>query len=212
MHCAAVRSTGKEKMSKSLGNFVTIRDALKKYDGEVLRFYFLSSQYRRPLLYSEEALEEAQERLLKLYGALRGAKPGGAECEPAECEQHGRFLLAMSNDFDTVNAISAISDLSKELLQLQQGEESGEEYQAKARHLRAMGSVLGILQRDAEEVCRGSDDDLQAKVESLIQARADARQEKDFARADAIREELTSMGVVLEDGAGGTSWRIASMA
>ncbi|CAK9000894.1 unnamed protein product [Durusdinium trenchii] len=208
MHCAAVRSTGNEKMSKSLGNFVTIRDVLKKYDGEVVRFYLLSSQYRRPMLYSEEALAEAQDRLLKLYSSLRGA--GGCE-KPADCEQAQRFEAAMANDFDTVNAVAALIDLSKELLQLRQGDH-GAEFQGKARQLRNLGAVLGILQRNPEEVCKGPvDDGFEEKVESLIQARADARKAKDFGKADAIREELTSMGVIIEDGAQGTSWRVASL-
>lgn len=212
MHCAAVRSTGNEKMSKSLGNFVTIRDVLKQYDGEVVRFYLLSSQYRRPMMYSEEALEEAQERLLKLYSSLRGAAGAQTESPDPECEQQHRFLAAMANDFDTVNAIAALTDLSRELLQLQQGDH-GAEFQTKARQLRAMGAVLGILQRDPEEVCKGPvDSDFEAKVEDLIQARADARKAKDFAKADAIRDELTGMGVVIEDGAKGTSWRVASLA
>jgi len=210
MHCAAVRSAGNEKMSKSLGNFVTIRDVLKQYDGEVVRFYLLSSQYRRPMLYSEEALAEAQERLLKLYSSLRGATEASKDPVP-ECEQQQRFLAAMANDFDTVNALAALTDLSRELLQMQQGDH-GAEFQTKARQLRAMGSVLGILQRDPEEVCKGPvDSAFEAKVESLIQARADARKAKDFAQADAIRDELASMGVVIEDGAKGTSWRVASL-
>eukprot|EP00913_Durusdinium_trenchii_P032346 g30286.t2 len=154
MHCAAVRSTGNEKMSKSLGNFVTIRDVLKKYDGEVVRFYLLSSQ---PMLYSEEALAEAQDRLLKLYSSLRGA--GGCE-KPADCEQAQRFEAAMANE----------------------------------------PWLKWILNPNPRE-----------KVESLIQARADARKAKDFGKADAIREELTSMGVIIEDGAQGTSWRVASL-
>eukprot|EP00440_Ansanella_granifera_P026846 gb/GFBE01029151.1/.p1 GENE.gb/GFBE01029151.1/~~gb/GFBE01029151.1/.p1 ORF type:complete len:731 (+),score=167.19 gb/GFBE01029151.1/:1-2193(+) len=222
MHCAAVRSTGDEKMSKSLGNFVTIRDVLDRYDGEAIRFYLLSSQYRRPTLYSEDALMEANERLLKLYSSLRGAEPSGAETiGPEGCEQHQRFLAAMSNDFDTVNAVSALTDLSKELLQLQQqlgdaGTDSGmaAEFSRKARHLRAMGAVLGILQRDPEEVCRGGavDKEFEARVEKLIQERADARKAKDFARADAIRDEIASLGVVLEDGGKGTSWRVGTTA
>eukprot|EP00931_Biecheleriopsis_adriatica_P003686 TRINITY_DN105462_c0_g1_i1.p1 TRINITY_DN105462_c0_g1~~TRINITY_DN105462_c0_g1_i1.p1 ORF type:complete len:737 (+),score=192.03 TRINITY_DN105462_c0_g1_i1:319-2211(+) len=225
MHCAAVRSAGDEKMSKSLGNFVTIRDVLDRYDGEAIRFYLLSSQYRRPMLYSEDGLVEANGRLLKLYAALRAKVPEQNESEPIdpqECEQHQRFLAAMSNDFDTVNAVSALTDLSKELLQLQQqldsegeDEQVAAEFARKARHMRVMGSVLGILQRDPEEVCKGGavESDFEAKVDKLIQERADARKAKDFARADAIRDELNSLGVVIEDGGKGkTSWRVAALA
>jgi len=221
MHCAAVRAYDNEKMSKSLGNYVTIRDVLDKHDGEVIRFYLLSSQYRRPMLYSEDLLAEAEEKLLKLYSSLRGLSPPADIVPPDGCEQHSRFLAAMANDFDTVNAVAAMAELSRELLQLQQaseGEGSGAEaarisFEEKARHLYTMGGVLGLLQRDPEVVCKGPvDSDFEEKVEQLIQERDAARKDKDFARADAIRDELTDLGVILEDGGKGTTWRVASMA
>ncbi|OLQ04873.1 Cysteine--tRNA ligase [Symbiodinium microadriaticum] len=224
MHCAAVRAYDNEKMSKSLGNYVTIRDVLDKHDGEVIRFYLLSSQYRRPMLYSEDLLAEAEEKLLKLYSSLRGASlsPPADTVPPDGCEQHSRFLAAMANDFDTVNAVAAMSELSRELLQLQQAskgegldaEAARISFEEKARHLYTMGGVLGLLQRDPEVVCKGplSDSDLEEKVERLIQERDAARKDKDFARADAIRDELTDLGVILEDGGKGTTWRVASMA
>mmetsp|Transcript_28846 Transcript_28846/g.40593 ORF Transcript_28846/g.40593 Transcript_28846/m.40593 type:complete len:174 (-) Transcript_28846:12-533(-) len=173
------------------------------------------------MLYSEDLLAEAEEKLLKLYSSLRGLSPPADIVPPDGCEQHSRFLAAMANDFDTVNAVAAMAELSRELLQLQQaseGEGSGAEaarisFEEKARHLYTMGGVLGLLQRDPEVVCKGPvDSDFEEKVEQLIQERDAARKDKDFARADAIRDELTDLGVILEDGGKGTTWRVASMA
>jgi len=218
MHCAAVRSRGDEKMSKSLGNFVTIRDILQKYEGEAIRFYLLTSQYRQPLQYSEDALAKAHERLLRLYSALRGVEAESVEnsapVETWKSEQGRRFQAAMSNDFDTVNAISAMTELSKELLQFQAQPERSGNASELARELRGMGAILGILQRDPEEVLRGkatSDAGFEARVEALIAERNAARSARNFARADEIRAELTDLGVVMEDSAGGTTWRVGAL-
>lgn len=231
MHCAAVRSsTGDEKMSKSLGNFVTIRKALQSYSGEAIRFYFLSSQYRQPLLYSEEALAQAQERLLKLYTSLRGVPlpllpvGGGAaaDTEVAAPEAWQRFHEAMSNDFDTVSAIAALNELSRQLLQLRQAAEACSVASAAAAdlvpriaaQLRAMGGSLGVLQRDPEEVLRGgaaADQEFEARIDGLVAERTAARKAKDWTRADAAKAELTELGVVLEDGANGTTWRVGAL-
>uniref|UniRef100_A0A6U8U6X5 Cysteine--tRNA ligase n=1 Tax=Zooxanthella nutricula TaxID=1333877 RepID=A0A6U8U6X5_9DINO len=219
MHCAAVRSVGDgdEKMSKSLGNFVTIREALERFDGEAIRFYLLSSQYRQPLLYSEEALLQAKERLLKLYTSLRGAPPAtGESCGAvADGETWRKFQTSMSNDFDTVGAVAAMSELARQLLQLQQADKADAgKRDALAGQLQSMGALLGILQRDPEEVLRGGasvDADFEARVDALVAERAAARKGKDFARADEIKAELTGLGVVLEDGPQGTVWRIGSL-
>lgn len=227
MHCAAVRSADKEKMSKSLGNFVTIRDVLRTHDGEVLRFYLLSSQYRQPLQYSEDGLAAAQERLLRLYSALRGLplETPVAEDRPRS-EAWSRFEAALSNDFDTVSAIAVLSDVSRELLQLQQqqagaaGDAAADAAAvALAGELRAMGALLGILQQDPEALLRGrgaaADGDsaaFEARVEALIADRRAAREARDFARADAIRDEIASLGVVIEDGAAATTWRVQAVA
>jgi len=215
MHCAAVRSTGDEKMSKSLGNFVTIRDVLAKYDGEVLRFYLLSSQYRQPLLYSEDGLAQAHERLLRFYGALRGAPI--TDQDVSQAPQFKRFQAAMANDFDAVSAMAVMSEVSRELLQAQQQQQQGADVadaQAQlARQLRAMGAILGLLHRDPETVLRGGaaqDSGLEARVEALIAERAEARKARNWARADEIRAELTELSVVLEDTPAGTTWRVTA--
>mmetsp|Transcript_52305 Transcript_52305/g.124798 ORF Transcript_52305/g.124798 Transcript_52305/m.124798 type:complete len:760 (+) Transcript_52305:99-2378(+) len=226
MHCAPVRSLGGEKMSKSLGNFVTIRDILDRgIDGEALRFYLLSSQYRQPLLYTDDALVNAQERLLRLYSALRSA-PSDAGDEnseevPEDADQWQRFVAAMRNDFDTVTAISVMSEVARELLSRQVGrrDEASSLSEAQlAALLRGMGSVLGLLQRDPEQVLRGgsgtgegaADDEFQSKVEALVEERNAARKSRDFQRADDIRDELASLGVVLEDTQSGTTWRVGA--
>jgi len=223
MHCAAVRSGGQEKMSKSLGNFVTIRDVLKQHDGEALRFYLLSSQYRQPMQFSEDNLCKAEERLLMLYSSLRGVPSDSTE--PADdtiLVRRKSFETAMSNDFDTVNAVIELSEIAKELRQLQQKEDDSDADRRAgmlARELRAMGAVLGILQQDPEKVLRGGggdevDSEFEARVDALIEERAVARKDKNWSRADEIRDELASLNVVLDDASGGgggkTTWRVAA--
>jgi len=217
MHCAAVRSTGEEKMSKSLGNFVTIRDALSRHSGETLRFYLLSSQYRQPLLYSEEAILQAHERLLRLYSSLRGVDVGNLSSVAARpgSKEWDRFHAAMTNDFDTVTAISVMNELAREILRLRQAEsDDAPSCVAIAQELCAMGALLGVLQDDPETVLRGqaaSDEGFTARVDGLIKERTEARASKNWARADEIRQELTDLGVVIEDGTSGTTWRVGAL-
>ncbi|KEF32052.1 Cysteinyl-tRNA synthetase [Marinobacter nitratireducens] len=208
MHAGAIR-VNKEKMSKSLGNFFTIREILEKYPAEVVRYFLVSSHYRSQVDYSEESLEEATRTLTKLYHALRGlvpAKPG----DVGETEHDRRFTEVMDDDFNTAGAISVLHAVAGEI---NQHRRDGDEEAARnsAAVLVRLGVVLGLLQQDPEAFFQsGSDDDLTAEdIEAMIQARADARKAKDFAEADRIRDELMAKGVILDDSREGTSWRRA---
>ncbi|MFP5382065.1 MAG: cysteine--tRNA ligase [Gammaproteobacteria bacterium] len=191
-----------EKMSKSLGNFFTIREVLRKYDAEVVRFFILRAHYRSPLNYSDAHLDDARGALTRLYTALKGA-PGETAPIDWQVPAAARFRVAMDDDFNTPEAIAVLFDLASEA---NRGDA------AAARLLRALGGTLGLLQRDAEVflkagVAAGGLDE--AAIEGLIAARQTARKAKNFAESDRIRDELAANGVVLEDGAGGTTWRRA---
>ncbi|MBY5993777.1 cysteine--tRNA ligase [Ferrimonas balearica] len=195
----------KEKMSKSLNNFFTIREVLKVYQSESVRYFLLSSHYRSQLNYSEENLNQAHAALERLYTALRGVE-SAAELN-LDNDFVRRFNAAMDDDFNTAEALPVLFDLARELNITKEDGESDEAAQL-AGLLRHLGAVLGLLQQAPEQFLQGGgDDDEVAKIEGLIQARNDARASKDWAAADAARDELTAMGIVLEDGAGGTSWR-----
>jgi len=195
MHNGFVR-VDEEKMSKSLGNFFTVRDVLKTYDAEVVRFFILRAHYRSPLNYSDAHLEEAKSALARLYTALK-ASP---EAAPADWRgEHGaRFKAAMDDDFNTPEAVAVLFDLATRI-------NAGE--RALVPQLRAFGAILGILQRSPEAFFQGGLDP--AAIEAMIRARVDARKRRDFAEADRIRKDLLAKGVVLEDGPGGTTWRRA---
>ncbi len=196
MHCGALR-VGDEKMSKSLGNMMTIRDALKKYDAEVLRFFLLRPHYRSQIAFTEALIVEARTALSRLYTALRDTE---ADALPLDWEEpHARrFRDAMNDDFNTPIALAVLFDLASEI--------NRSSSPRLAAQLRALGETLGILQQDAARFLRGSDDDT-AGIELLISVRATAKKEKNYAEADRVRKALLDKGVVLEDGPGGTTWR-----
>ncbi|MAK90381.1 MAG: cysteine--tRNA ligase [Oleibacter sp.] len=198
MHAGAVRVDG-EKMSKSLGNFFTIREILDKYPAEVVRFLLLSSQYRSAINYSEDSLKESQVRLERFYNALRGVAVGAVEDIDNEYSQ--RFHAAMDDDFNTPEAIAALFDLVRQV-----NKSSGEEQAALAGQLKYLGGVLGCLQSDPETFLQSGAGDDAAWIEEMIQKRADAKKAKDFATADGVRDELLAKGIVLRDGPEGTSW------
>ncbi|GAB6047974.1 cysteine--tRNA ligase [Methyloparacoccus murrellii] len=214
MHNGFVR-VNEEKMSKSLGNFFTVRDILARYRPEVVRFFILSAHYRSPLNYCDEHLEEAQTALTRLYTALRGLDLAGVDPGLAGREgdrQAERFQAAMDDDFNTAEAIAVLFEMARELNRLKA--DDTEAARRLAARLKALAAVLGLLQSDPEAFLKGAGaaagDGLgDAEIEDLIQRRLDARQQRDWAEADRIRDLLKAGGVVLEDGPGGTTWRRA---
>ncbi len=202
MHNGFVR-VDNEKMSKSLGNFFTIREVLKKYDAEVVRFFILRAHYRSPLNYSDQHLDDAKGALTRLYTALKGA---AAEVKAVDWSESyaQRFKAAMDDDFNTPEAVAVLFDLANEV-------NRGKSSEAVAQ-LKALAGVLGLLQRDTQaflqgETNEGGLDD--AAINAQIEARIAAKKSKNFAEADRIRKELMDAGIVLEDTAQGTTWRRA---
>ena len=208
MHAGAIR-VNKEKMSKSLGNFFTIREIMEKYPAEVVRYFLVSSHYRSQVDYSEENLAEAGRTLTRLYHALRGIVPVKAADVP-ESEHDERFAEAMDDDFNTAGAIAVLHAVANEI---NQHRRDGREDDAKqsAAILVRLGGVLGLLQQDPEAFFQAdTGGELSAEdIEALIQARADAREAKNFAEADRIRDELLEKGIILDDSREGTTWRKA---
>ena len=200
MHNGFVRVDG-EKMSKSLGNFFLIRDILKRYDAEVVRFFILRAHYRSPLNYSDAHLDDAKQALARLYTALKANPAAAARVDWAEPHAR-RFRDAMDDDFGTPEAFAALFELANEI------NRGGAEL---AWQLRGLGGVLGLLQRHpALFLQTGPVAGLSnADIADRIAARNAARKAKDFAAADRIRRELEVAGVILEDGPQGTTWRRA---
>ncbi len=202
MHCGFVRIDD-EKMSKSLGNFFTIREVLKQYHPEVIRYFLLASHYRSPVNYSEENLNNAKASVGRLYSALEAIPADAlASASVAPSELEVEFMAAMNDDLNTPQALAVLFELAKQInIQKQPG---------LAVLLQKMANQLGLLQQTPEQFFKSqpseSSLDDQA-IESLIAERAAARQAKDFARSDAIRDELLAQGIELLDSATGTTWR-----
>lgn len=193
----------KEKMSKSLGNFVTIRDVLSTHSPEVLRYLLLASHYRSSLIYTEDALQQSRQALARFYTALR-ALPPAERIQNSDYEK--QFIAAMDDDFNTPIALSVLFELAHEIQRLR--ETNIQQAAAHGALLRHLGGVLGILQSDVESFFQtGASVDVD-KINALIAARQTARQAKNWAESDRIRQELADMSIVIEDGAEGTTWKV----
>jgi cysteinyl-tRNA synthetase len=208
MHNGHVRIDD-EKMAKSLGNFTTVRDILAAHDPESVRYFLLSSHYRSPLNYTADALDQARAAMERLYLALRGTArddlPAGGDGD-AFAE---RFRAAMDDDFNTPLALAVLFDLARAV---NRAREAGESARADdlAGELRRLGGMLGLLQGDADAFLQGgsAEDPAEvARIDALVAERDQARAQREFDRADAIRDQLTGEGIVLEDSAGVTRWR-----
>ncbi len=205
MHNGFVRIDD-EKMSKSLGNFFTVREVLKQYQAEVVRYFILTSQYRSPLNYSDEQLEQAKNSLTKFYSALRGIEADESVIWQNNEEYGARFKAAMDDDFNTALALSVMADVRQDLNKLlEQGSSGQQGYLAGLLH--SFGEVLGLFQQDTEAFFDSDKGDDVELIKALISARNKARDDKDWGKADQVRDELKARGIILEDAAGKTIWR-----
>lgn len=203
MHTGMVM-VDREKMSKSLGNFFTIRDVLGHYDAETVRYFLLSGHYRSQLNYSEENLKQARSALERLYTAIKDVDLTVA-ADPAEAFV-AKFTAAMDDDFNTPEAYSVLFDMVREINRLKTMDIA--KASALAVAMKQLADVLGLLSQDPDAFFKGegSEDEV-AEIEALIVERNRARSEKDWPAADVARNRLNELGVVLEDGPGGTTWR-----
>ncbi|MBY0269826.1 MAG: cysteine--tRNA ligase [Burkholderiales bacterium] len=200
MHNGFVR-VDNEKMSKSLGNFFTVREILKKYDAEVVRFFIIRAHYRSPLNYSDAHLDDAKQALSRLYTALKGV---AAVAAPVDWNNAyaTRFKAALDDDFNTPEAVAVLFELANEVNKSRSPADAG--------LLKSLAGVLGLLQREPEAFLQSGTtqgDWTPERIEAAIAARAAAKKAKQFSEADRIRDELKAAGVVLEDSATGTTWR-----
>ena len=190
-----------EKMSKSLGNFFTIREVLQQYDAETLRFFIVRAHYRSPLNYSDAHLDDARGALKRLYTALDAVAPAPVEVIDWSQPQAARFKAAMDEDFGTPEAVAVLFELATEVNKSRSAEAAG--------LLKALAGTLGLLQGDPKAFLQAGATLDEAAIAALIQRRADAKAARDFAQADQIRKDLLAQGVVLKDSPTGTTWEVA---
>lgn len=203
MHAGPVR-VNSEKMSKSLGNFFTIRDVLEKYNAEVVRYFLSSVHYRSYIDYSEDSLKEARSALERFYQALRGVELNDAALEN---DFDARFYAAMDDDFNTPKAMAVLFELVTELNIASR--EGSEDAGKLAAQLKRLAGVLGLLQQDPDAFLKGEDKEGELganEIEALIEQRAQAKKDRNFADADRIRDELADQGIILKDSREGTTW------
>ena len=196
-----------EKMSKSLNNFFTIRTVLENYDGETLRYFIMSSHYRSPLNFSNENLDNAKAALTRLYTATRGLSASDTAMNQVSMrfDFENRFNAALDDDFNTPIALSILFEIAK-IINTER-EKDKDLAEALAQLLRKLGRFLGILENDSESYLKQGTEISNADIENKIQQRNSARASKDFALSDQIRDELSQLGIVLEDSTTGTTWR-----
>ena len=199
-----------EKMSKSLGNFFTIRDVLKKFDGETLRFFMLRTHYRSPFNFSDAHLDDARSALRRLYTALGSVSLGddnaaGVAEQPVDAgaidwadPRAAAFRAAMNDDFNTPGALAVLFEMVTDLNRTKSP--------ATARLLRALGATLGVLQQSPQAFLQAGAALTDAEIQSRIEARAQAKKDRNFAESDRIRDELAGLGITLKDSAQGTTW------
>lgn len=204
MHTGSLR-IDQEKMSKSLDNFITIKDALKSFSSEVLRYFLISSHYRSPMNYSIDSLTEAQASLDRLYTALRGCQIK-IDDDEHEHEFSVQFREKMIDDFNVPGALAVLFDMARSINLLKESNQFDQANQL-ASALVALAEPLGVLQQDPEQYSKTGVQLSEDRIDSLISERELARVNKDFKKSDQIRDELVSMNIVLEDSAEGTSWR-----
>ena len=205
MHAGAVR-VNQEKMSKSLGNFFTIRDVLAEHDPEVVRYLLVASHYRSAINYSADSLVEARKSLTRLYTALDGVN---ADEQAAASDAAERFTAAMDDDFNTPIALAALFDLARDLNRAKSDQPA--EAPRLAGELKRLAGVLGLLQQTPQTFLKGAQQQValsEEEIEAKIAERQAAKGSKDFARADAIRDELAALGIILKDSREGTTWVI----
>jgi cysteinyl-tRNA synthetase len=190
-----------EKMSKSLGNFFTIREILAKYDPQTVRFFIIRAHYRSPLNYSDAHLDDARGALKRLYTALHAVKPLPLERIDWLDAHAARFKAAMDEDFGTPEAVAVLFELATEVNKTGSRQLAG--------LLKALGGCLGLLQDEPEAFLKAGSTLDEAAIRTLIEQRAAAKAAKNFAEADRIRKELLEKGIVLKDSAAGTTWEVA---
>ena len=194
-----------EKMSKSLNNFFTIRDVLKSYDGETLRYFLISSHYRSPLNYSEANIKSAQSGLKRLYNAVKGLSINIEDPSISGTDYEEKFNEALNDDFNTPMALSILFEIAKQINieRITDPEKAG----ALSSQLVKLGNYIGILEYNAEEYLKLGSELSESEISKKIEQRESARNNKDFALSDQIRDELIELGIILEDSINGTSWR-----